>query len=167
MAEEAAKQELSALYAKCGAELRRFAFYKTGNEEAANDLVQEAFVKLWEKRDDIDWSRSVGLLYTMIRNLSNNYHRHNQVRMAFQRTTGSGVDHEDPSYAMEQEEFRQRLETCIETLASGARVAFLMHRIETFKYREIAEKLEISVKAVEKRMRIAIRSLTQCMGQKI
>ncbi len=167
MTDQEAKQELKALFEKHGAELRRFAWYRTGNEEAANDLVQEAFVKLWEKRETIDWPRAGGLLFTMVSNLAANYHKHRKVRMEFESRPRSGVDNQDPEFQMEHEEFRARLEDCIAGLVPSARTAFLMNRIESLKYREIAERLEISVKAVEKRMSIAIRMLTQCVGQKI
>lgn len=167
MSDSVAKQELQALFERCGEEVRRFAWYRTGNEEAANDIVQEAFVKLWEKRAGIEWSRASGLLYTMVSNLAINYHKHRKVRLEYEQYAPSEVDHQDPSYQLEQEEFRQKLERCIENLPGGAREAFLMNRIESFKYREIAEKLSIGIKAVEKRMSTAIKSLTACVGKKI
>lgn len=167
MSEQEAKQQLKALFEQQGAALRRFAWYRTGNEEVANDIVQEAFVKLWEIRESVDWKRATGLLYTTVGNLAINFHKHRKVRMAFESRPHSGVEHQDPEFQMETEEFRQRLEGCLEALAGTARVAFLMNRVESLKYREIAERLEISVKAVEKRMGVAIRSLTHCVGQKV
>ena len=167
MSDIEAKQQLRMLFEQHGADLRRFAWYRTGNEEAANDIVQEAYVKLWEKRDTVEWPRASGLLYTIVGNLAANYHKHRKVRMEFESRPRSGVDNQDPEFQMEEDEFRAHLEGCIESLVPTARIAFLMNRIESLKYREIAEKLEISVKAVEKRMGIAIRMLTQCVGQKI
>lgn len=167
MSDSEAKQNLKALFEEHGEGLRRFAWYRTGNEESANDIVQEAFIKLWEKQDTVDWPRASGLLYTMVGNLAANYHKHRKVRMEFESLSTAGVDHQDPSFQMEHEEFRAKLEDCIGSLVPTARTAFLMSRIESLKYREIAERLEISIKAVEKRMGIAIRLLTQCVGQKI
>ena len=60
---------------------------------------------------------------------------------------------------MEEEEFRKRLEEGISNLPEGQRVVFLMNRIDKKKYREIAEELNISVKAVEKRMHKALVAL--------
>ena len=60
---------------------------------------------------------------------------------------------------LEEEEFKEKLKTAIEGLTEGERVVFLMHRIDGKKYREIASSLEISQKAVEKRMSAALKKL--------
>jgi len=56
-------------------------------------------------------------------------------------------------------EFDQKLQAAIGQLSDGEKEVFLMHRIDGFKYREIAELLEISQKAVEKRMHKALIKL--------
>ena len=60
---------------------------------------------------------------------------------------------------MEENEFKNKLQNAISNLTEGQRTAFLLNRIEGKKYREIAVILEISVKAVEKRMSLALASL--------
>ena len=167
MKDAQATQKMKLLFDEHGEELRRFAWYKTGNEEAANDLVQEAFIKLWEKRETVKWESAIGLLFTIIGNLAKNMHQHHKVRMEFEQQAPDRIEKEDPSYHLEQSEFRQKLEGCISHLTETGRETFLMNRIEALKYREIAERLNISVKAVEKRMSKAIQSLTQCLGRKI
>jgi RNA polymerase sigma-70 factor (ECF subfamily) len=60
---------------------------------------------------------------------------------------------------MEMSEFKVKLEQAINDLPDGQREAFLMHRIDQMTYKEIAERLEISVKAVEKRIHKALVKL--------
>ena len=73
----------------------------------------------------------------------------------------SGFDktNENPEYILEEKQFKKKLLKAIENLNETQRVAFLMHRIDGKKYSEIAEELNISVKAVEKRIHIALVEL--------
>ena len=58
-------------------------------------------------------------------------------------------------------EFQQQLEATLAELPDGAREVFLLNRIDGLKYREIAELLGISQKAVEKRMHRALVSMRE------
>ena len=60
---------------------------------------------------------------------------------------------------MEEKQFQTKLLKAIEKLNEKQRIAFLMHRIDGKKYSEIAIDLNISVKAVEKRIHLALLSL--------
>jgi RNA polymerase sigma-70 factor (ECF subfamily) len=66
---------------------------------------------------------------------------------------------ESPEFLLEEEQFKSKLLHAIEKLNEKQRVAFLMHRIDGKKYAEIAKELEISVKAVEKRIHLALIEL--------
>ena len=73
----------------------------------------------------------------------------------------SGLDktNENPEFILEEKQFKNKLLKAIEDLNETQRVAFLMHRIDGKKYSEIAEELNISVKAVEKRIHLALVEL--------
>jgi RNA polymerase sigma-70 factor (ECF subfamily) len=60
---------------------------------------------------------------------------------------------------MQEKEFNTKLQSAIESLPEGQKTAFLMNRIDQMTYAEIAEALDISVKAVEKRMHLALKTL--------
>lgn len=63
---------------------------------------------------------------------------------------------EDPQFQMEFTEFDMQIQDAINRLSDGQREVFLLNRIEKKTYAEIAEMLEVSVKAVEKRMHKAL-----------
>ena len=63
------------------------------------------------------------------------------------------------SFLAEEEEFKNKLLQAIQKLNETQRVAFLMHRIDGKKYAQIADELGISIKAVEKRIQIALQEL--------
>ncbi len=71
---------------------------------------------------------------------------------------GLGIDYNSHMSSMDDGDV-EKLKKAINNLSEGQRIAFLMNRVEGKKYREIAEILEISVKAVEKRMSLALIAL--------
>ena len=147
--------------------IKRFLYYKTGDIETAEDLVQETFIKLWELKQTIKRDTVKSLLYTIASNLSKNHIKHQNVVFSFvnkQTTIGTT---ENPQQLLETKEFEIKLQNAIGTLSEANRTAFLMNRIEQLTYTEIADRLDISVKAVEKRMSIAIKFLYDQLGHKL
>ncbi|MCR9289996.1 MAG: sigma-70 family RNA polymerase sigma factor [Bacteroidetes bacterium] len=139
--------------------LRNFLYYKTGNLQQAEDLVQDAFAKLWENCAKVIFDKARSFLFTVANNLFLNQVEHKKIVLKFENRGHSQRSDLTPQFLMEEEEFRKRLEEGISNLPEGQRVVFLMNRIDKKKYREIAEELNISVKAVEKRMHKALVAL--------
>ena len=139
--------------------LRKFLYYKSGSMEQAEDLAQESFLILWKKRENIDPDKVKSYLFTIANNLFLNEVKHQKVVLKFQKRPQQEATFQTPQYRMEEEEFRQRLTRAISELPEKHRVVFLMNRVDKLTYREIAERLELSVKAVEKRMHKALMTL--------
>lgn len=145
--------------------LRNYLLFKFGNEEQANDMAQEAFVKLWEKCAEVTPEKAKSFLYTVANNATLNQIAHHKVVLNFaKKSPGPTATQMDPEYLMEEEQFRVKLENAIAKLSEAQRTAFLLQRVEGKKYHEIAEILNISVKAVEKRIHGALVSLRQDIG---
>lgn len=127
----------------------------------AEDIAQDTFVKLWENRAKIDRKTIKAFLYTIAGNLAINQLKRQQLRYKF--INNSKVRHEgdSPEYLLQMEEFEKKLQAVLALIPDGSREVFLMNRIEDLKYREIAERLGISVKAVEKRMSKALQILRE------
>ncbi len=137
-----------------------FAYYKSGDKSTSLDLAQEGFIRVWENCTTIDILKAKSYLFTVINNLFLNKVKHQKVVFAYAKSSPYlDVDNQNPEYLLEEEEFKERLKKAIEGLTEGERVVFLMHRIDGKKYREIASTLEISQKAVEKRMSAALKKL--------
>lgn len=140
--------------------LRNFLFYKFGNEDQAEDLSQEAFIKLWQNCASVPLEKAKSYVYTIANNSSLNEFKHKKVVLEYENNyTGLDRTNENPEYILEEKQFENKLLKAIENLNETQRVAFLMHRIDGKKYGEIAEELNISVKAVEKRIHIALVEL--------
>ena len=147
--------------------IRNFLYYKLGDVALAEDIAQEVFMKAWQKRHDIVPSSVKSLLYTIANNLAINHFQSARNKYEFQLKKEDKSSVETPEYKMEEEEFARKLNEVLEELPENQRVVFLMNRIDDLTYKDIADRLEISVKAVEKRMHKALEYLKERITLKI
>ncbi len=140
--------------------LRNYLFYKFGDDGLADDLAQEAFVKLWQNCAEVRLPKS--FVYKVANNAALNHVAVQKVKLKYTDSQSAPVaDYTSPEFLMEEEEFRQKFDRAIAGLTEAQRTAILLNRVEGKKYREIAEMLGISVKAVEKRISGALLSLRE------
>jgi RNA polymerase sigma-70 factor (ECF subfamily) len=147
------------VYHDHGKAIWRFLLFKCGDEAQADDLVQEAFIKLWQNCAKVPVIKAKSYLYTVANNMFLNEVAHKKVVLKHAKSKSIAHNYQSPEYLLQEKEFSEKLNNAINDLTEGQRTAFLLNRIEGKKYREIAEMLEISVKAVEKRMSQALASL--------
>ena len=135
-----------------------YIYYKFGNEEKAYDAVQEAFIKLWEKCAKGTPEKAKSYVYTVANNLYLNVIKAEKVRMKYADKTLKST-HESPEFILEESEFKEKLEKALDALPENQRTVFLLNRIDGKKYAEIAEMEGVGVKAIEKRMHLALKTL--------
>lgn len=145
-------------YAK---DVKRFVFFKTRDLSLTEDIVQDAFVKLWEGCKGASYDTVKNYLFTIANNLFLNIVKHNKVIDKHQKGYVHETTNESPEFLYIEQEYLEKLETAIANLSEKQREVFLLSRIEKKKYKEIAEQLNISVKAVEKRMHTAVKALKE------
>lgn len=137
-----------------------FIYYKFGNEEKSRDAVQEAFVKLWENCAKVSPEKAKSYLYTVANNLYLNVIKAEKVRMKYADKSLKSTN-ETPEFLLEESEFKEKLENALNSLPENQRITFLLNRIDGKKYAEIAEMEGVSVKAIEKRMHLALKTLRE------
>ncbi len=135
-----------------------YIYYKFGNEEKAHDAVQEAFVKLWENCTKVTPAKAKPYVYTVANNLYLNVLKAEKVRMKYADRVND-TTYESPEFLMEEKEYKEKLDRALNSLPENQRTTFLLNRIDKKKYAEIAEIEGVSVKAIEKRMHLALKSL--------
>jgi len=135
--------------------LRNYLYFKFGNDDLADDIAQEAFVKLWVNCIEVQHPKA--FLYRVANNATLNQIAYQKVVLKYaENHQQNQLDYADPGFLMEEEEFRKKFDAAIASLTEAQRTALLLNRIEGKKYREIAEMLGISMKAVEKRIHGAL-----------
>ena len=137
----------------------------------SNDLVQECFVKLWEKRSAIKPSQSVeSLLFVMLRNRCLNYLRDKKMQMTGQNI--GFIEENELQHLFEldftgkeekslEEKLIEAIQQSIEKLPEKRKLVFTKTKIEGKKNKEVADELGISVKAVEKHLHQAKEQIRQ------
>jgi len=144
------------------ADLCRFCNRYVRNEEIAEEIVQDVFIYVWEKREVINISVSIkSYLYTAVRNKSINYIKlqlpKDQAKedIANFEIAGSTDVESELTFA----ELSVKVQDAIETLPKKCKAIFLLSREDDYTYKEIATHLGISIKTVENQMVIALRKL--------
>lgn len=138
-----------------------YIFYKFGNEEKAHDAVQEAFVKLWQNCAKVSPDKAKSYVYTVANNLYLNVIKAEKVRLKHADRHVKDRTIESPEFLLEEKEYKDKLDNALNALPENQRTTFLLNRIDGKKYVEIAEMEGVSVKAIEKRMHLALKSLRE------
>lgn len=146
-------------------DLYRFLYYKYGSGNYAGDLVQEAFMKLWDNCHKVVPEKARSFLFTVANNQMLNELAKKKTVLKYRQEKPKRHTVESPQFIMEEKEYNARLQRAIEELPEGQRVAFLLNRIEGKKHKEIAEMLGISQKAVEKRIYSALENICDKVGK--
>jgi len=150
------------LYKKNATLLRNYLYYKYGNVTDVDDVVQEAFIKLWDNCKKTTPDKAKSYVFKIAINLCNSLLRHNTVKLKHQKEVKSINNYsspESPEFILEEKEFMIKLQNAISSLPDRQREVFLLNRIEKKTYREIAELSDVSVKAIEKLMSKALIKL--------
>ena len=147
-------------------DIRGYLYYKCSDIELSEDISQEAFLKLWENINKIKPDTVKSYLYTIASNLFKNHYNRKKVEFKFTSSLTDSMA-ESPEFLMEFKEFDKILQSALAKIPEKSRIVFLMNRIDKLTYKEIAERLQLSVKAVEKRMKKALEILNNLIDFKV
>ena len=143
--------------------LHCYAYTIIKDEMGAEEIVQNLFLKLWEKKEQIEIQTSLkAYLYKAVYFDSLNYLKHEKVKSNYQTHTQYVMKNNQANNATNQlyhRNLEERLRNAMNELPEQCRTVFQLSRFEELKYREIAERLKISEKTVEHHMGKALKSL--------
>ncbi len=148
-------------------DLHDFLYYKYGASNNPGDVVQEAFIKLWKNCAKVPFEKARGFLFTVANNKMLNELSKQKTALKFQKEPQKISTSVTPEFQLEEKQFEEKLEWALAQLSEAQRVAFMLNRVEGKKHKEIAELLDISTKAVEKRIYGALAKLKQLIQEKI
>jgi len=133
------------------------------NKESAEETVQETFLKIWENRLSLHINSSVkNYLFTAVRNRCLNQLQHEKIKNLHARRlmeeTSPEIDYSDHFL---DPDLARIIGESILSLPEKRREIFRLNREDGLKYKDIAEKLNISLKTVETQMGLALRTLRE------
>lgn len=126
--------------------------------DLSRSVVQQVFVDLWIKRDQLRIDSLKSYLYQSVRNAALDILKHKKAESKYLLS----LEKEEPGHLsdlIEEAELADRINRAIQNLPEKCREIFILCRFEELKYAEIAEKLNISVKTVEMQISIALKKL--------
>lgn len=142
------------------APLCTYAYKYVRDYDEAEDLVQGFFAKIWDSKSSISINTSVkNYFFRSVRNLSLNHIKHRSVVDQHQKETLRNMVIADNEQSAFDFVLAERINFHIDQLPPKRREIFILSRQHDLKYREIAEKLNISVKTVETQMGLALKEL--------
>lgn len=140
-------------------DIRRYLYYRSGDAVLSTDLAQDTFLRVWEKKLDLKPGRDKALLYKIAGDLFVSHIRRDRLSIGIKSKLNFELSGETPEDNLNYKELKERYEKALMKLPEKQRIVFLMSRMEELTYQEIAERLSLSVKAVEKRMSVALAHL--------
>lgn len=143
--------------------VRRFIYYRCGDTELATDVGQETFLKIWEKQLSPDSGKEIALLFKISSNILISRIRKDKSALNYRKSMVVKNEDITPADQLEYEELKEKYENALQTLSDKQRTVFLLSRVEELSYLEMSQQLGISVKAVEKRMSLALASLRKAL----
>jgi RNA polymerase sigma-70 factor (ECF subfamily) len=164
------QKALELLFSIYFSRLNDFARNVVKDDVISQDIVQEVFVKVWEKRATIESVNLEGFLFRLVRNRCIDYIKHlkvvqnrmNEIQLDSKYEELYRIDFVgDEPYVMIEQELSQKIEKIIDSLPERCREVFIYSRIDGLKNREIAVKLNINIKNVERHLARAMQSFRE------
>ncbi len=160
---EGNKQSFEKLFRFYYAPLCHFSRKYITDPDECEEIVQGFFLKIWEKRSALDITVSVkNYLFSSVRNRCLNYIKHQKIRQGYKTEVLSKNDSQlNPDNYLLEVDLQNKIREGIDSLPPRRREIFMLSREEGLKYREIADKLGISIKTVETQMGQAMKDLRE------
>lgn len=151
------------IYVHYVSSVKNFLTLLTRSEEAGEEITQEVFVTLWEKREQVDPGKNIsGYLYTIAKNYALKYFNKNKQLRSEELTAADNPDYNgipDEIYIKKEKELL--VEITVAKMPAQRRKIYEMSRREGLSNSEIAERLNISKNTVENHITAALKDIRE------
>jgi RNA polymerase sigma factor (sigma-70 family) len=157
------KEQFKILFDMYFDDIRRYLYYRSGDTVLSTDLAQDTFMKIWEKQLAIEPGKDTALLYKIAGDLFVSQLRRDRLSSNVKKELSLEKTGASPEEDLHYKESKQKYEKALMSMPENQRIVFLMSRMEELTYQEIAQRLSLSVKSVEKRMSGALARLRKVL----
>jgi RNA polymerase sigma factor (sigma-70 family) len=146
-------------------DLRRYLIYRSGDQDLSGDIAQNVFMKVWTKKIEIASGNIKSLLFKMATEEFISHIRRKKVEKEYTESIDLRLIRE-PDNNDDLLEKKVLFQKALNQLPEKQKTALLMNKIQGLTYKEIAEVLNLSQKAIEKRIGLAFKALKQNLNQR-
>jgi len=145
--------------------LRRYLIYRSGDQDLSVDIAQNVFMKVWTKKIEITSGNIKSLLFKMATDEFISHIRKKKVEKEYTESIDLRLIREPDNndYLLEKKVLFQK---ALNQLPEKQKTALLMNKMQGLTHKEIAEVLNLSQKAIEKRIGLALKALKQNLNQR-
>jgi RNA polymerase sigma-70 factor, ECF subfamily len=170
------KAAFEALFKKLYPRLNDFAYKVVKNSDIAKDIVQDVFIKIWEKRKEVETINIEAFIFKAVKNQCLTHIKHIKIveNVNLKLSNISEVEElyridfvGNEPYLLIEKELQQQIERVINTLPEQCKNVFKLSRVDGLKNREIAENLGINIKNVERHITRALVEFRNHFSDKI
>ena len=146
-------------------DLRRYLIYRSGDQDLSGDIAQNVFMKVWTKKIEIASGNIKSLLFKMATDEFISHIRRKKVEKEYTKSIDLRLIRESDNNddLLEKKVLFQK---ALNQLPEKQKTALLMNKMQGLTHKEIAEILNLSQKAIEKRIRLAMETLKQNLNQR-
>lgn len=140
--------------------LHAYAYTFLKDDEQAEEVVQNVFCRIWEKRENLKTDGSLkAYLYRAVHNESLNYLKHQKVKASFQVYYADQMEQSEDHSAKKimANELERHIQKAMNELPQQCRTIFQLSRFEQLKYQQIADQMGLSIKTIENQMGKALK----------
>ena len=141
-------------------DLRRYLIYRSGDQDLSKDIAQNIFMKVWTKKIEIASGNIKSLLFKMATDEFISHIRKKKVEKEYTESIDLKLIRE-PDNNDDLLEKKVLFQKALNQLPEKQKTALLMNKMQGLTYKEIAEVLNLSQKAIEKRIGLALKALKQ------
>ena len=155
------------LYKKYSKKLYNFGYSILKSQEEAENLIQDVYLNLWENRYQVEKDSSIKYyLFTIAYNSAISIIRKKARESEFIEYLKSlqEINEEPVNVELEYNELTNKLDEIIKALPQRQKEVYLLHKVEGLKYKEIAERLNISENTIENHMSRALKIIREKLG---
>lgn len=146
-------------------DLRRYLIFRSGDQDLSVDIAQNVFMKVWTKKIEIASGNIKSLLFKMATDEFISHIRKKKVEKEYIESVKLRLIRE-PDNNDDLLEKKVLFQKALNQLPEKQKTALLMNKMQGLTYKEIAEVLNLSQKAIEKRIGLALKALKQNLNQR-
>ena len=141
-------------------DLRRYLIFRSGDQDLSEDIAQNVFMKVWTKKIEIASGNIKSLLFKMATDEFISHIRKKKVEKEYTESIDLKLIRQ-PDNNDDLLEKKILFQKALNQLPEKQKTALLMNKMQGLTYKEIAEILNLSQKAIEKRIGLALKALKQ------